>query len=377
MRVAHIITTLDTGGAQIMLKRLVTRLQAEGVCNAVISLGGASSSFDQLTQHGVTLHHLNMAPRLPNLSALWRLKRLLAAFRPDVVHTWLYHADLVGGLAAHLANVTPVVWGIHHTTTMSEPLRRTTRAMVRLNTLLSWFVPARVICCANSVRTSHVALGYARKKMVVIANGFDTDEFRPDASARVAIRDELGMPADTPIVGTIARFHPQKDHRTFIRAAGYLSHRLPSVQFVLAGKGVDPTNGTLSSWINATDSPGRFHLLGERHDMPRLAAACDLVSTSSAYGEGLPLTLGEAMCCGVPCVATDVGDSRLIVGDTGRVVPPGTPDALASAWESLLALTREERIELGKHARERVLAEYDLGAAVHKHLALYRELSRL
>jgi glycosyltransferase involved in cell wall biosynthesis len=109
--------------------------------------------------------------------------------------------------------------------------------------------------------------------------------------------------------------------------------------------------------------------------MPRLTAACDVVSTSSAFGEALPLVLAEGMACGVPCVATDVGDSGAMVGDTGRVVPPRNPHALAGAWESILRLSREERVALGARARARVVAEFELGAAVRKHLALYREVS--
>jgi glycosyltransferase involved in cell wall biosynthesis len=317
-----------------------------------------------------------MRPNVPSPGAFWRLVRLLITLRPDVVHTWLYHADLVGGLAARLTGIAPVVWGIHHSTGRSEPLKPSTRGVVRVNRVLSFLVPNRIVCCAHAARASHVTLGYSRKRMLVIANGFDTDTFHPDPAARADVRRELGLAADTPIVGISARFHPQKDHQTFVRAAGYLADRLPAVRFLLAGHGVDRSNEALLRWIDATGSPNRFHLLGKRDDMPRLTAACDVISVSSAYGEGLPLVLGEAMSCGVPCVSTNVGDSALIVGRTGRIVPPGNPEALANAWASLLTLTRDERLQLGEQARERVLAEYSLGTATQKHLALYQTLSR-
>jgi glycosyltransferase involved in cell wall biosynthesis len=376
VRIAHVITDLDTGGAQIMLKRLVARLQTEGVGNAVISLGRPSSAFDELGGLGVPIHHLNAAPsRIPGPRTFLHLGRLLRGLRPDIVHTWLYHADLVGGLAARLTGIAPVVWGIHHTTGPSEPLKPATRAVVRLNRLLSWFVPDRIICCAHASRESHAALGYSRRKMVVIANGLDTDQFRPDSNARAGVRRELGLPPHALIVASMARFHPQKDHETFVRAAGDLCRRLPAVHFVLAGRGVDRENRALAGWIDATGAPDRFHLLGKRDDMPRLTAACDVVSTSSAFGEASPLVLAEGMACGVPCVATDVGDSGAMVGDTGRVVPPRDPHALAGAWESILRLAPDERVELGTRARARVVAEFELGVAVRKHLSLYREVS--
>ncbi len=376
MRIAHVIADLRTGGAEIMLRRLVARLQPDGVDNAVISLGGVSQQFEALGRLGVTLHRLDMTPTVRGLGAFFRLKRLLAAYRPDVVHTWMYHADLLGGLAACVPRLAPVLWSIHHTPHKRERFKLATRAIVRVNGVLSSFVPTRIVCCSHASKASHQALGYAHGKMVVIANGFDTDAFHPDPAARASVRQELGLSAEAPLVGIMARFHPQKDHLTFVRSATHLMQRSSAVHFVLAGHGIDGDNPVLQAWIDATGAPDRFRVLGNRDDMPRLMAACDIVSTSSAYGEALPLVLGEAMSCGVPCVATDVGDSARIVGNTGRVVPPGDSEALASAWASILALPRDDRIHLGKQARERVAAEYQLTTCVQAHLALYRELSR-
>jgi glycosyltransferase involved in cell wall biosynthesis len=376
MRIAHVITDFETGGAQVMLRRLVMRLQADGVDNSVISLSAPSPRFDDLRPLGVDLHHLDMRSRFTSVGAFVRLRRRLAALRPDVVHTWLYHADLVGGLAAGLTGLAPVVWGIHHTAQQSERLKPMTRLVRRVNGVLSPFLPARIVCCAHAAEASHRAIGYPRGKMMVIANGFDTEAFRPDLAARRAIRRELEVPADAPLVGLMARFHPQKDHHTFVRAAARLMRQIPDAHFVLAGRGVTRGNRALRRWIEVTGAPRRFHVLGQRDDMPRLMAACDVVSMSSACGEGLPLVLGEAMACGVPCVATDVGDSALLVGETGRVVPPGDADALAAAWASLLALAPEARQRLGQRARDRVLARYQLASCVRAHLALYRQLSR-
>jgi glycosyltransferase involved in cell wall biosynthesis len=376
MRVTHIITSLDVGGTEMMLRRLVTRLQVAGVDNSVVCLGRAGGDSQHLQQMGIALHELNMKPRVPSLRAVVRLRRVLAALRPDVVHTWMYHADLMGSLAAGLTRLAPVMWGIHHTPQESDRLRLVTRAIVRTNAVLSKVVPARIVCCAHAAKEAHLAMGYAGGKMQVIPNGFDTNVFHPDPSARVAVREELGVAADTPLIAQIARFHPQKDHRTFVHAAERLMHTSSPAHFVLAGRGVDRGNATLVEWVDATGAPERWHCLGVRHDVSRLMAACDIVTTASCSGEGLPLVLGEAMSCGVPCVTTDVGDSARLVGDTGRVIPAGDPRALAAAWTSLLDLPPEARLGLGERARARVVAEYHITDCVAEYLAAYRELSR-
>lgn len=376
MRVAHLITDLQTGGTEMMLRRLVMKLQAMDVENTVISLRRTAPRPECLTRLGIALHDLDMRPNTPGLRAFVRLRRLLKAFRPDVVHTWMYHADFVGGLAAGLTRLAPVVWGIHHTPAKPERLKPLTRFIVRANALLSHFVPERIICCAHASRASHEALGFARRKMIVIANGFDTEMFRPNAAARASVRQELDLAADTALVGLIARFHPQKDHRTFVAAAAGLIRRSPDVHFLLAGRNVDGNNEQLRGWLDATGAPERFHVLGDRDDIPRLMAACDVVTTSSAFGEAFPLVLGEAMSCGVPCVTTDVGDSARLVADAGRVVPPGEPDALAGAWLSVLELGRDERLRLGEMARARVLAGYEIAGYVQAHMEVYREVSR-
>lgn len=377
MRVAHVITNLEVGGAQIMLQRLVTRLQASGVSNAVIGLGTASHQFDDLRRLGISVDALGMHPHVPSPLALLRLKRLLTTFRPDVVHTWMYHADLTGGLVARLGRVAPVIWGVHHTPHASERFKLITKGIIRVNARLSAFVPARIICCAHAAKDAHVALGFAPDRLVVIPNGFDTDMYRPDPAARISVRQELGLAPDTPLVGLMARFHPQKDHATFVRSAAHLVRQSSAAHFVLAGRGVTDSNPDLQAWLAASGSPDRFHVLGVRTDMPRLIAACDVVCTSSAFGEGLPLVLGEAMACGVPCVATDVGDSARLVADTGRIVPPGDVDGLAAGWASLLGLSRDDRLALGERARARIVDTYGLAQCADQHMALYREVRPL
>ena len=174
---------------------------------------------------------------------------------------------------------------------------------------------------------------------------------RRTSSARSAVRQELGLPVDATLIGFIARFHPQKDHRTFLQAATILSEQVPDSQFVLVGRGVTVDNEELRGLIAAHGPRHGVHLLGERADIPRLTAALDIATCSSAFGESFPSVVGEAMACGVPCVVTDVGDAARIVGDTGRVVLPKDAAALAAAWSELIELGPDGRRELGLRAR--------------------------
>lgn len=218
------------------------------------------------------------------------------------------------------------------------------------------------------------ALGYKPTSYRIIPNGFDLERFRPDPIARQMVRNELHIPHHAPVVGLIARFDPQKNHLGFLQAARYVAEQMPEVHFILAGRNVDPQNPQLSLAVSSLNLANRVHLLGQRHDVPRLMAALDVLALSSSYGEAFPSVLGEAMACGAPCVVTDVGDSALIVGDTGRVTPPGDMRALAQALVEVLTMPEEERSALGMRARERIAQRFEISKVVAEYERLYEEL---
>ncbi len=371
MRVTHVITDLGVGGAQIMLQQLVSRLQVSGVSNTVIALGGVSPRFEVIRQLGIPLHALGMTPPVPGPQGWMRLRRTIAASRPDVVQTWMYHADLMAGLVTRLSGLAPVVWGLHHTPDRAEGLKPLTRCILRVNGWLSTLVPVRIVCCAHASKKAHAALGYDESRMVVINNGFDIDLFRPDPDARRSVRRELLVDDTTPLIGLMARFHPQKDHRNFVKAAARLAAQRPDAQFVLAGRGVNGENAELAAWLAESGIASRVHLLGTRQDMPRLLAACDILTSAASVGEAFPLVLGEAMSCGVPCVTTDVGDSATLVGPTGRVVAPRDSDGLAAAWSAVLSMPADERRRLGELARRRIALHFPLAACAAAYQAVY------
>ena len=189
------------------------------------------------------------------------------------------------------------------------------------------------------------------------------------------MREELGISEETPLIGLVGRFNAQKDHGTFIRGAARLHADLPEVHFLLCGDDVTCENIELAEWLKASGIGDRCHLLGRREDIPRLTAALDIATTSSAYGEGFPNVIGEAMASGVPCVATDVGDSALIVDEAGKIVPPRDPRALAEAWRALIMLGPDGRARVGLAARRRIEKHFSLPVVVARYQSLYEELA--
>ncbi|MHB8938520.1 MAG: glycosyltransferase family 4 protein [Thiobacillus sp.] len=372
-RIVFIITGLSTGGAEMMLLKLLEHLDRQRFAPHVISLTTLGELAPRIAALGIPVEAVGMKPGLPSPSGFFRLVQILKRLNPDVVHTWMYHADLLGGLAARLAGISAIGWGIRNSNLDKDKTKFSTRAVVGLCASVSKWVPSRILSCSEQARQIHVARGYVAEKMVVVPNGFDLTRFKPDTDARHRIRAELGIAEQTPLVGLIGRFDPQKNHAGFFEAAGALHRHLPQVHFVLAGQGIDTSNAALMQAITRAGVLANTHLLGLRSDMPGLMAALDVLASSS-YGEAFPNVLGEAMACGVPCAATDVGDSAYIVGDTGRVVASGDMTGLAAALEELLALPPPEKAALGERARARVAENFEIGGVVRRYEDFYESL---
>lgn len=373
IKLMHLITDLDTGGAEMMLYKLLFRMDRTAFEAEVISLTDTGPISEKIEALGVSVRALGMRRGMPNPVSVLRLALWLWRDRPLIIQTWMYHANLIGGLAAKLSGGIPVIWGIHNSTLDAKRSKWRTIWIARVCARFSRWLPARIVSCAEVSRQIHIALGYAPERMVVIPNGFDLATFRPDPAARLAVRQELGIATDASLIGLVGRFDPIKDHHNFVHAAGWLHARRPEVHFLLCGDAVTWENQQLVEWIKMAGIRDRCHLLGRQEDIPRLTAALDLASSSS-YGESFPLVIGEAMACGVPCVVTDVGDSAQIVGDTGRVVPPKNPQALAEAWCELIEMEPTVRAQLGLAARHRVEEHFSLPAIVARYEKLYDEL---
>ena len=373
IKILHIATGLQMGGAETSLANLMAFTDRAEFEPRVLSLSDDQPVGDRIRALDIPVDTLGMRAGRIVPADFARLTRHLRQIKPDLIQTWMYHADFLGSLAAPFAGNPPVVWGLHLTVNDLQGVKRGTRLVIRANALLSHWSPVRIVCCAENTRLSHAEIGYAAAKMMVIPNGFDLAKFQPDESARASVRAELGLSPEIKLVGMAARFHPHKDHANFVAAAQRLHAVMPTVHFVLWGKDVNWENADLSGWIDAAGLREHFHLLDLRLDAPRLTAALNVASLSSR-GEAFPMVIGEAMACAVPCAVTDVGDAKSMVAETGRTVPLGEADALAHAWQELLSMSDEERSRLGQRARQRVMDLYDIRGTSQQYAALYKDI---
>lgn len=333
MRIIHVITGLNNGGAEAVLYRLCT--YDELAEHIVVSLMDEGKYGPLLREAGIKVHCLNMPQGRVTIHGLVKLFRLMRNLKPDVVQTWMYHANLVGGLVARLVGCRGVVWGIHNGKLKPGTAKRFTIMVNKACALLSKWVPARIVVCAEQASRIHVEMGYAAGKMIVIANGYDFSHFQPNGILGRERRSEWGGLEQKTLIGMVARFDPEKDHANLFAALGLV--KVCGIEFscILVGAGMDSTNKPLVRLISAADLEENVYLLGQRNDIPVVMSAIDLHVLSS-ISEAFPNVLAEAMACGTPCVTTDVGDAALIVGDTGWVVPPADAVQLADAIKSAL-----------------------------------------
>jgi asparagine synthase (glutamine-hydrolysing) len=378
-KVLHVITGLGVGGAEVMLYNLVSRSPSDRCDHTVVSLMETGPIGRKIEQTGITVRSLGMrggavAP-LHNGRRLAKLAALVRREAPDVIQTWMYHANLLGGAAARLGGGVPVVWGVHHTESHPDGTKPLTRWTIRACAFSSRWLPDRIVCCSQATHRVHVDQGYPAETMLVIPNGFDTNSFKPDPEARRAVRQELEIPDRARVIGAVGRFHPQKDFQNLTRAAAILRTTFPDAYFVMCGNDLTESNRDLARFIDeAGVDRRRWRLLGRRDDLHRVDASFDVLALSSAFGEALPMVLGEAMACGVPCVATDVGDSGLIVGDTGLIVPPRDAPALAEALRAMLVLPDDDLRRRGLAARRWIEDHYGLPFVVDQYEKLYEQI---
>lgn len=373
LRVVHIITGLATGGAERALYNLLFGGLIDRFDNHVISLSDEGTMGPPIRALGVPVTTLDMFGGWPSLSGLIKLRRVVREFEPEIIQGWMYHGNLAATMARTLVSGSPVLaWNIRHSLYDLGHEKPMTRQVIRANRFLS-SAPDALLYNSGLSRKQHEAFGFSSRNGQVIPNGIDTQKFSFSYASRQHVRSELGIPADALVVGHVARLHPMKDHPAFLRAAVRLALRYQETHFLLSGREVSLEDKTLERIIPA-QVRHRFHLLGERSDVPDLMSVMDVFSLSSAWGEGFPNVVGEAMATGVPCVATDVGDTAIIIGDTGEVVPPQDEDALFAGIESLLTMPLEERRVLGASSRARIESKYTLRALVEQYAALYENL---
>ena len=363
IKVMHVITALRRGGAEHNLKRLVANLDPSRFACTVAELRPGGGLHEDIKAIGTRVSSAGITSPVQLLPGLMRLRSLIAAEQPDIVQTWLYHADVLGSLAALPRRRSRLVWNIRNSD-LEESRRRSWRVLTRMSTMLSPLVD----CIVTNSRAGfeyHRQIGYRPRRWELIPNGWVAELSAPTPRRRVAARAQFGLPQDEFLIGFPARPARQKDHATFLSAARMATARTPNLRFVLFGGGLVQS---------AFPADPALIVLGELKNVAELLPALNCVTLTSSHGEGLPNAVGEAMAVGLPVVCTDVGDVKSLVGDGGIVVAAREPAAVADGWNRVLDLGDQARAELGERARRRIAGEYSLNTMIHRYEVFYESL---
>lgn len=373
MHILHIIISLDVGGAELMLSRLILeQKKASNNIHTVISLRGNGLIADRLKENGVRVISLRMTSMLKVPLIIFKLMMILREIKPNVVQTWMYHADLIGGISAKLAGISNVIWGVR-TTEVALDGKPGIKLIQKVNAFLSKFIPKYIVCAANASLASHTAIGYDSTKMLVIPNGFDIEKFQFNLEKRTQIRSHFKIDDSNLVIGSVGRFHTDKDQKNFIEAALSLCESYPNLRFMMVGRNVDFTNPEIFDWIGSSTYKDRFILCGQRSDVVDCMSAMDVFCLHSKT-EGFPNVLGEAMTLGLPCISTNVGDAKVLLGDTGFLVESANTSELALAMKNMVDLQTDERFKLGSKAKSRILENFTMAKCNDQFQNLYEKI---
>jgi glycosyltransferase involved in cell wall biosynthesis len=367
MKIIHIITGLRDGGAEAVLYRLCKNDRTNE--HVVVSLSSEGKYGKLLEAQGIEIRALNLSLSLSSLKAIYSLYRLIRNYKPDVVQTWMYHANLIGGLIAKFAGSKGLFWGVHHSVLIKAETKKSTYLIAKANAYLSCWLPRKIIYCADSSLAAQEALGFDKSKGEVVYNGYNTSEFDANEQDRFLFREEVGATTNDILVGHVGRYDSNKDYKNLMEALGIIAQQYSNLSVILVGSGLDTQNSELLSLIDKYKLTEVVRLEGRREDIPRVMNGIDLMVLSSK-SEAFPNVLNEAMACKTPCVSTDVGDSKYIIGDTGWIAPKQNSRALSSELSKALTEKLNDEnawMERRDKCRERIEAHFSVEKMIERY----------
>lgn len=338
-----------------MLLRLLKDLDKKRYDATVVVLTDSGYLGGSIRDLGIPLVSIGMKKSSFNIFLLYRLYREILDIYPDVIHTWMYHSDLIGGLIAKLIGTKRIVWGVRSADFFSSDTPLSTKLIVKVCAWLSSSIPDVILYNSHKGLDFHNRLGYAPSKSRVIYNGVDIDRFTAKDSSRIELRSKLNVKYDTKIIGIIARYDYLKNHEGFIEMASYIQDGAKDYHYLMIGDNI-VNNRLLISLLQERNLSEKFHLIDSVSDIENIIAGLDVVVITSS-SEAFPNVLIESMACGVPCFSTDVGDVRDIVYNTDWVVPVGGMAELASLCIQYLSLDESSvkiiKTEMSDHTCKR------------------------
>lgn len=374
MRILHIISGLRRGGAESILYRLCQHDKENR--HVIISLTDSQDDGMIHNKNNVSVHKLNFSNRKINLFELFKLYKHIKKIKPDVVQTWMIHADMIGGIVARLAGVNNIFWSVHYTNLVKGKSKRLTILLTKINAFLSYFIPKKIIYCAEKSKEVQESLGFKKTKGVVIQNGYDVESFVQNTSLGLKFRNELDIHPEAFVIGHVGSYHPLKDQANLVEALTLLDQRGFNFYAAFAGDNLDNNNSYLVSLLKNKGLSNRVRLLGRRNDIISIMNGIDLFILSSE-SEAFPNVLNEAMACGTPCVSTDVGDASIILGDTGWIVPSKDSESL---YSSVIKAAQEKESnhrswsQRSIACRQRIVQKFSLEKMVKKYKEVWMSL---
>jgi len=372
MRIMHIITDLDIGGAEMMLLKVVVGLNKRGHSQLVISIKGNNTLKEAIEKAGAEVQFLSLKHFIQVIKILRKIKAIQKTFAPDVIQSWMYHADAISAITKN--REVPLVWNVRHSLDDYKNEKVVVRYLIRLGSILSYRA-TKILFNSEMSFVQHISKGFPQSKSIVIPNGFDTERFRPNLIVKEEKRKQFDIEDDDFVIGHIGRYHIVKNHKSLLEAISILETIGLSKKIVLllSGRNVDENNIEIINYLRKISLKSRVILLGEISEPENIIPIFDMFCLSS-FSEAFPNVLGEAMLCGIPCVSTDVGDARKIIGDTGIIAASSCSEDLSKAINDFISLSPRELSILGEKARQRIINNYSIEKVIDQYEQLYKSV---
>lgn len=369
MKILYVITSIGTGGSESMLKNIASSLVKKNEI-MIICLKKDEDYAINLRKIGINVYCLELESWTTLIKCFVILVKKILDFKPKIVHTWLYHSDLIGGLAAYFCRVPIIIWSIRSSNFINSDTSKQIKLVVWLCAKLSWFLPCKIQSCSQSGMIVHEKFGYKKDIFEYIPNGVDLSRFNINRSIRIRERGALGIEENTPIILLPARFDSIKNHADFILMAKILLGMRGDIFFIMIGEGVNNKNTFITNMLLDYKVENNFKLLGLQLEPENIMRAADIVVLTSK-SEAFPNVLIEAMSCGVKCFSTDVGDASIILG-VENIVPVGDMNLMANYCFDYLGKSDYIRNNDAYKLRSIVENNYDINTIIFKYEEMYK-----
>lgn len=371
MKIIHLITSLTEGGAQSLLFEFIKSDKSN--IHIVISIKDNGRYIKKLNEIGVEVHLLNFESLLDFLKSINKLFLILNIEKANIIHSWLYHANLVTFLVRIMNPKMKIIWAIHNFSISLKSISLKTLFVVYLNAFSSYFVPNNIVFASECAIKSHIKIGFNKKVIKLIRNGINTEYFKPFSNKRT-LKDDLNL-RDKIVMAMIARYDKVKDHKNLINSLKYLKDKRDDWAILLIGENMDSNNLELMHLLDNANIKQNVFCLGVRKDIKYILNSIDFCVLSS-YSEDQPIVLIESMSCGKLCIATNVGSIPLIINKFGWLVPKSNPFELFKAFLNAFDTDNESLKNLSNSARNHICKSFSIKKMICEYNLLYAKFNK-